>query len=46
MGVRKDETQVIDVQAVKWFEQKFNNMNWTTSEIAPDVVGLERLTVA
>jgi hypothetical protein len=42
MGVRKNETQVIDVQAVKWLEQKFNDMNWTTSEIAPDVVGLDR----
>ena len=42
MGVRKDETQVIDVQAVKWFEQRFNDMNWTTTEIVPDVVGLDR----
>jgi hypothetical protein len=42
MGVRKDETQVIDVQAVKWFEQRFNDINWTTTEIVPDVVGLDR----
>lgn len=39
MGVRKDETQVIDVQAVAWFEQQFNDMNWTTSKIDPDVGG-------
>jgi hypothetical protein len=42
MGVRKDETQVIDVQAVNWFEQQFNDMHWTTSKIDPDVVGLDR----
>jgi hypothetical protein len=42
MGVRKDETQVIDVQAVNWFEQQFNDMNWTTTKIEPDVVGLDR----
>jgi hypothetical protein len=42
MGVRKNETQVIDFQAVNWFERRFNDINWTTSKLDPDIVGLDR----